>query len=233
MSKVLAIGDIHAKSWILYEVAELIDLYDKVVFLGDFADDWGASPTDSIATWRLVKQMMRSDKVYSVISNHCFAYIHPEIAGRSSGWSPATFALINSPENRDLKDWLLSLPVTIELDGVTFSHAGVTNEWNGDESVYGLWNDTSPIWARPKEFGGNITYKKIPQVIGHNPSKKIWNPAPNIWCIDVFSTTPDGKNIGDQTVLEIINGREFVPTKLSEIKSENNDSSTDFENFLS
>lgn len=213
--KILAVGDIHTKIWILEAVEKILDEYDHVVFCGDYADDWNRPPTDSTATWRCLKALINENpnKVHAVIGNHDFAYLHPQIAGRSTGFSGITYALINDPDHKELKNWLLTLPIIYELDGVTFSHAGITEEWDGEFDLWSIWQDTSPIWARPREFGGYVTYKNIPQVIGHNPSEKIWNPAPNVWCIDTFSTYPDGTPIGDQTVLEIIDG-EFKVRKL-------------------
>jgi hypothetical protein len=233
--KILAVGDVHTKQWMIYEIAEIVDLYDKVVFVGDYADNFNTSPTHSLATWRLLRQLMQSapDKVHAVIGNHDYAYVHPEIAGRSSGWNPVTFTLLNTPENKKLKQWLLSLPITLEFDGVTFSHAGITEQWDGKEDVYSLWNDASPIWARPREFGGNVDYKNIPQVIGHNPSKEIWQPTGSVWCIDTFSEDQQNNVIGDQTMLEIIDGKTFTPINIKEILNENNDDSTSFEDFLS
>lgn len=214
--KVLAVGDIHTKSWIIDEVEQIVEKYDAVVFCGDYADNWNASPAESIATWRLLKMLMDKypKKVFAVIGNHDYAYIHSEIAGRSSGWNNTTYQLINAPENKKQKQWLLSLPAVFELDGVTFSHAGVTEEWNGEFDVYSLWNDQSPIWARPREYGGYVTYKSGPQVIGHNPSETIWNPQDNVWCIDTFSERQDNTPIGDQTVLEIVDGKKFKKIKL-------------------
>ena len=231
--KTLAVGDIHTKSWIFYEIAELVELYDAIVFVGDYVDNWNTSPIKSIAAWKTLHMFMKShpDKVHAVIGNHDYAYIHPEIAGHSSGWNPVTFTLLNSPENKYLKEWLLTLPVTLQVDGVTFSHAGVTNEWNGKEDVQSLWNDVSPIWARPPKFGGRVTYKNIPQVIGHNPSESVWNPEPQVWCIDTFSEHQDNTPIGDQTLLEIIDGKEFNVFELT-TKNDNNDF-TNFEDFLS
>lgn len=208
--KILAIGDIHTKNWIIDEVEKIMDDYDAVVFCGDYADNWNTNPTHSMATWRLLKSLMnQNSKVHAVIGNHDFAYIHPQIAGRSSGWNAVTYQLINSPENKTIKTWLESLPPVLELDGVTFSHAGITEEWNGQTDVWSLWEEVSPIWARPREYGGRITYKKIPQVIGHNASQKIWNPQEGIWCIDTFSENQQNEPIGDQTFLEIIDGKEF------------------------
>lgn len=219
-------GDIHTKSWIITEIERIVHLYDAVVFCGDYADNWNAGPGESMATWRYLKLLMQDNpNVHAVVGNHDYAYIHPQIAGRSSGWNPITYTLINSSENSKLKRWLLSLPPIIELDGVTFSHAGVTEEWDEDMTVLGLWNDTSPIWARPAKFGGRTTYKKIPQVIGHNPSEEIWNPQEGIWCIDTFSETRNNQPIGDHTVLEIVDGKSFTVLKLKEIHENNNNTS--------
>jgi predicted MPP superfamily phosphohydrolase len=214
--KVLAVGDLHTKSWIIDKVEALLPEYDAIVFCGDYADNWNRTPQDTMSTWRYLKAFMQENagKVYAVIGNHDFAYIHQQIAGRSSGWNPVVYALINSPENKDLKEWLESLPAVFELDGVTFSHAGVTEQWNGEFDVWSLWDDKSPIWARPREYGGYVTYKEMPQVIGHNPSETIWNPAPHVWCIDTFSEHRDNTPIGDQTVLKIINGKKFTKVSL-------------------
>ena len=231
MSRILAIGDIHTKTWIIDKVEKIVEDYDAVVFCGDYADNWNTTPGESLATWRLLKMLMDSNpkKVFAVIGNHDYAYIHPEIAGRSSGWNGVTYQLVNAPENKKIKQWLLSLPPILELDGVTFSHAGVTEEWDGDESVAGLWNDTSPIWARPREYGGYVTYKSGPQVIGHNPSETIWNPQENVWCIDTFSEHQDNTPIGDQTVLEIIDGKKFNKIELNKNDDNNNTASVEDE----
>lgn len=233
--KILAVGDVHTKQWMIYEIAEVIDLYDHVIFCGDYADNWNTSGTHSMATWRLLRQLMQSnpEKVHAVIGNHDYAYVHPEIAGRSSGFDPITFTLLNTPENKKIRTWLLSLPAIFELDGVTFSHAGVTNEWDGDQGVYGLWNDNSPIWARPQQMGGRTTYKDIKQVIGHNPSKEIWNPAPNVWCIDTFSEDQQNNFIGDKTMLEIIDGKEFNIINIKEIIDENNSNTSSVKDRVS
>ena len=219
MSKILAVGDLHTKLWMIDSVAELVNFYDYIVFCGDYADNWNTPPAQSIAAWRLLRQFMQEypDKVYAVIGNHDYSYIHPEIAGRSSGWNQVISMLINAPENKKIKEWLLNLPITFKLDGVTFSHAGITEQWDGKEDVSGLWNDVSPIWARPPEFGGQAKYKEILQVIGHNPSKEIWNPQENIWCIDTFSEDQNNNFIGNQTLLEITNGKEFLPVKIKDI----------------
>lgn len=207
MRKTLAIGDIHTKIWIIEKVTKVIDDYDKVIFCGDYADDFGASPQDSIHTWNALKvlQTKNQDKVELIIGNHDYIYVN-DTPSLQSGYNPMTYVLINAPENKNLKAWLAGLPVIIETDGITYSHAGIVNEWDGAEDVTGLWNDTSPLWARPS---GSITYKNIPQVFGHTPSETCYEVEHGVWCIDTFSTMPDGAPFGDGSVLQIIDGKNF------------------------
>lgn len=207
MSKVLAIGDIHTKNWIIKRVSKIIGNYDKVVFCGDYADDFNAGPKDTLSTWKLLKSLQSKykNKVNLVIGNHDYIYVHAT-SSLQTGYNQITQTLINAPENKDLKQWLIDMPTVLEIDGVTYSHAGITNEWSGDQATTGLWNDTSPIWARPH---GSATYKNIPQVFGHTPMETCQEVQPKVWCIDTFSTMPDGSPFGDGSVLEIINGKKF------------------------
>lgn len=50
MSRVLAIGDIHTKIWIIEKVSKIIDNYDNIIFCGDYADDFSANAQDSLNT---------------------------------------------------------------------------------------------------------------------------------------------------------------------------------------
>jgi hypothetical protein len=207
MGKTLAIGDIHTKIWIIEKVTKVINDYDKVIFCGDYADDFSASPQDTIHTWSVLKDLQTKNqgKVELVTGNHDYIYVK-DTPSLQSGYNPMTHVLIDAPENKNLKEWLTGLPVIIEIDGVSYSHAGITNEWSGTEDTASLWNDTSPIWARP---GGSITYKNIPQIFGHTPSKTCYEVKHGVWCIDTFSTMPDGAPFGDGSVLQIIDGKEF------------------------
>lgn len=218
--KVLAVGDIHTKTWILNSVAKLIDDYDAIVFVGDYADDWGASPVLSIETWRSLKvlQALYPNKVHIVSGNHDYIYAY-KTATKQSGYNYVTQTLIDSPENKGLKEWLRDLPIMVKLDGVTYSHAGVTKYWHKAYALdkgYGftgssLWVDGSPMWARPY----TDDYLDIPQVFGHTPSETCWEVKPNVWCIDTFSTYPDGESVGDQTVLKITDGKKFKKVKIN------------------
>lgn len=64
-----------------------------------------------------------------------------------------------------------------------------------------MWNDASPNWLRP-QYGNVRMYKprKLLQVVGHTPMKKIERKGNVISC-DVFSTYRDGRQIGTEEFL--------------------------------
>lgn len=211
--KILAVGDIHTKIWIIDLVESVIDNYDAVVFVGDYADDFGAGPMDSINTWYRLMDLFKAypDKVKAVKGNHDYIYTvkTPTI---QSGYDYKTQLLINSPEHKKLKNWLVSLPLMIEVDGVLYAHAGIDERWDGSQDVSSMWQNISPIWTRPDW----AQYKKIPQVVGHTPSQTCWEVEDNIWCIDTFSTYPNGKPYGDGTMLVVTDGTKFEKIKIND-----------------
>lgn len=218
--KVLAVGDIHTKLWIIEAVKSVVDNYDTIVFVGDYVDDWGKSPDESIKSWQALKDFQDKypEKVKLVIGNHDYIYLHhtPTI---SSGYNKLTQLLINSKENAGLKAWLYTIPVTLDIDGVTYSHAGITDTFEMEYmNSWDLWNDDSPLWARPNY---NV-YTLTPQVFGHTPSRTCHRVTENIWCIDTFSTYPDGSPVGDHTVLEVTDGKKFNKIKLETNNDNNN-----------
>lgn len=222
MSKILAIGDIHTKQWILDLVENVIHKYDRVIFLGDYIDDWEAEPMQNI---NILKRMYdfeqwHEDKVRLVIGNHDYGYAF-NTPTTHSGFSPMTHTLLHVPENKYLVDWLRNMQVIYEEDDVFYSHAGITEEWqkqfSDSFSVKSLWSPISPIWARPDE----VTYSEIKQVIGHNTYETCLQLTPTVWCIDTFSTYPNGIPVGDYTVLEIVNGEQFNKINLKN-KNDNN-----------
>lgn len=204
--KVLAVGDIHQKSWILNKVDKLVKDYDKIVFVGDYADDFGAKSAERIDIWREMKafEAKHSPKVKLLVGNHDFVYLHDKYAGVYTGWDGVAQLLLNS--NTELKKWLQALPLVEVIDGITYSHAGITDSWDNETPL----QDDGPLWVRP-QWG--FVYKEG-QVFGHTPSETCWEVQKNVWCIDTFSTYKDGTPFGDQTVLEIIDGKEFRKIKL-------------------
>lgn len=231
MSKVLAVGDIHTKLWIIDAVSKLIPNYDKVVFVGDYADDWDSGPLQTLETWKALKNLEEKyrNKVKILAGNHdyIYAYKTPTLQG---GYNNLTQTLLNVPEGQYLKEWLKGLAITVSIDDVFYSHAGMTKQWLGSRDVEDLWDDTSPLWARP----GDADYKRnflgngyLKQVFGHTPSPTCYEVHPEVWCIDTFSTYPDGTPVGDGTVLEIIDGKIFNKIKLE--TKDGNDNTTGVE----
>lgn len=222
--RVLAVGDIHTKHWIIDRVEELLNnrpikdphnispVYDKIVFCGDYADNWQTPWTASLETWYKLKKLKNKykDRVELVLGNHDYSYVYP--TSGNSGHEYLLQQLLHTPEHDKLRKWMEKLPIYITIDGVTYSHAGITEEWDGVETPESLWKDDSPLWKRPYET--HTTYKNIPQVFGHTPSRTCHRITENIWCIDTFSQYRDGSPIGDQTVLRVTDGVSFEKVKL-------------------
>lgn len=117
--------------------------------------------------------------------------------------------------------------VVQRVDNVWFSHAGVTEDYalrlvgknthkdgtswaededtifnfTNDDNIHSLWEEDSPVWARPQDRWGRQEemYKaeKIMQVVGHTPMKKI-TFVDNLLSTNVFSTYQDGTPIGER-----------------------------------
>jgi predicted phosphodiesterase len=221
--KVLAVGDIHTKLWIIDEVEKIIDNYDAVVFVGDYADDWNASPLRTIETYIKLHdfQVKYFNKVHVIMGNHDYIYVN-NIPMKSSGYNYSTQHLLNMPENKKYKAWISAMPILREIDGVIYTHAGITDAWEYEGEIR---SHGSPLWARPGDSidstdrYGTDKYLNIPQVFGHTPSDTCWEVQPNVWCIDTFSTYQDGTPVGDWTVLEIEDGTKFTKRK---IQNDNN-----------
>lgn len=207
--KVLAVGDIHTKKWIVDKVDEIADNYDKVVLIGDYADEWKAKAMDNIDIWRAVRELEKKHgNVTALIGNHDYSYALTSnmFGGRIS---EITYFILKNPENKDLAEWVSNLPVHTTIDNVTYSHAGITEKWL--DSSRKLTLNCGPLWVRPTKF---TVYAPGKQVFGHTPSKTCREVRPGVWCIDTFSKDPYGRDVGDHTVLEIIDGKEFNVIKL-------------------
>ncbi len=104
MGKVLAVGDIHTKIWIVEKVAKLVGDYDKIVFCGDYADDFYAGPQDTLETWKCLRDLKikYQGKVELVMGNHDYIYVN-DTPSLQSGYNSTTQFLISMPENKDLR----------------------------------------------------------------------------------------------------------------------------------
>ena len=132
--KLAAIGDIHTKLWIINQAKKLLPNYDKMIFLGDYVDDWDASPE---ASYETVKQLIDlklqyPKKVILLAGNHCQS---EGFAGsfRCSGFREETHQLVKDLyKTRDNGNAPL-FQIAYSKGSYLFTHAGVTNQF---------WKDT-------------------------------------------------------------------------------------------
>ncbi len=60
-----------------------------------------------------------------------------------------------------------------------------------------LWQDDSPIWARPQYGEMRLYPQDVFQVVGHTPVRTALEEG-NLLTLDNFSTYRDGRPIGDE-----------------------------------
>lgn len=124
--KHLIIGDLHGKD-IWQEIN--INLYDKIVFVGDYVDHWTLPDRTIRFNLENVIKLKRQylDKIELLLGNHDVQYLHyPHYL--CSGFRPAmqrslTFLF---RENADL------FKVAYQKENTIISHAGITNNWFND-----------------------------------------------------------------------------------------------------
>lgn len=144
--KILCVGDIHAKPWVVHAVSLIVDDYDEVIFLGDYVDDWGAAPAMSRAALEAVTILARRhDNVVLLRGNHDFSeyYGYTKREFMCSGFNIGTH---NECQLIYQNNWDKMHTVHIARAGVDspqddyfISHAGITNGW---------WKQWGEYWDR-------------------------------------------------------------------------------------
>lgn len=124
--KCLFCGDLHTKHHIFDRVKQLGADYDKVIFLGDYCDDWDTVPD---ASYNLLKSLIdykiaNPDKVILLLGNHDLSEWQSGVF-RCSGFNPLTSNLI-TPLMHD--NWQ-HFQIACLIDGWLCSHAGFTASW--------------------------------------------------------------------------------------------------------
>lgn len=230
--KVLCVGDIHAKTWILPRVEQVLEEehVDKVVLMGDYLDDWEATPADNeLVAKQITKLKERYQKKLVILwGNHDLSNIRKG-AFICSGYNPANVVAANILSK-------LPLQFAFGADSVLFTHAGVTKAWcksvglqepiaysaeyfaedlnklraecyNRTGSARGGIDDPSPIWADLEELRVDAV-ENLNQVVGHTPVKQCVKYTPSgaylggeIIACDTFSTYPNGLQYGNETIL--------------------------------
>jgi hypothetical protein len=201
--KLLVIPDIHTHYQKAERIIEKFYKTHKLIFLGDYFDQFGDTPEVNADTAQWLKTTMNSypDWIY-LYGNHCVHY-HPNFSIMCSGFSTKKKIAIN--EVLSIEDWNKLKYFHFE-NGYWFSHAGITKYWfqhplkEGinidnvqriiDDSVEKLKirdSTDNSIWAASHKRGGispvgSILWedwkdleliKGFRQVVGHTPIHRI------------------------------------------------------------
>lgn len=130
--RLAVIGDLHTKLGVFHQAKELVKDYDKLIFLGDYVDDWLAKPEDSK---QILKELIALKKKYPkkitlLLGNH---ELSEWLGGRfkCSGYSEQTHRLVKPllDKHEDL------FQLAEAVDGYLFTHAGLTKSWARDISM--------------------------------------------------------------------------------------------------
>ncbi len=224
--RILVIPDIHLKPWIVDGAEEILEQHkpDATVFLGDVPDDWNQQyniPLYERTFDRVIDYCHEhADYTWFCYGNHDISYIWKMMQSGFSGHAADTVRY----KLEELKKVLPSGHIAFmhAINGCLFSHAGLTREFalanldkNEDpeaiakavNSLHGgiLWEEDSPIWARPQGKQTEYSYEKmwpagILQVVGHTPTVEILIQG-DMLSVDVFSTDRDGSPVGNQELV--------------------------------
>lgn len=219
MSRVLCIPDVHLKPVMFDKAEKILDSgqADFAIQLGDIVDDWGEEFNIDLYE----RTLNRAAKFYEghpdtlwVVGNHDYGYLHKEYGRRETGHSKFTEIFI--------VPLLEKLPQQIAhiVDGVLFTHAGLTLDWmNRRLEKVGykeekppidrlahiinyatpeeLWQEDGPIWARP-HLDRLALYPVKLQVCGHTPVRDL-RCLDGLLETDTHSTYKNGAPFGDKS----------------------------------
>ncbi|MCR5092927.1 MAG: metallophosphoesterase [Lachnospiraceae bacterium] len=217
MAKVFIVPDVHLKHWMFDDADKLLASLkvDRVVLLGDLVDDWNCETEFDLYrdTLKRATKFIKEHDALFCYGNHDCSYLWER---DESGYSPAARQVVLDGL------WELEDSVREEnrafmhrIDNTLFSHAGLTSafvddflggvsddieEMLGDINHMGedLWNEESPIWARPQDYEGylHLCPEEMFQVVGHTPVSEPLRQG-QLLTLDTFSTYPNGRPIGD------------------------------------
>lgn len=125
-NKLLCVGDLHTKQHILDAIQPRFAEYERVVFLGDYCDDWVAMPEDSYYLLKSLVELKQQqpERIILLLGNHDLS----EWLGSRfscSGFNYNTHALVKPffDEHQDL------FQLAFCWHKIVFTHAGITTGW--------------------------------------------------------------------------------------------------------
>lgn len=124
--KILVCGDLHTKVHILDKVAEKVKDYDRIIFLGDYVDEWNKPPKASFEMLNRVLRLKKQfpTKIILLCGNHDLSeWIGQNF--RCSGWNPNTSFFTNELYSRNQELFCVAHTEA----SILFTHAGVESNW--------------------------------------------------------------------------------------------------------
>lgn len=126
MARVLVIPDSHLNVENIERGVELAKkkFADHIVLLGDYFDNWDATYEDYEKMAKYLKNLLRTNPiVVPLYGNHELSYIDP-LRFRASGYRGYCADIVTNCVKNDHR-----FLYAFALDGVLYSHAGVTKNW--------------------------------------------------------------------------------------------------------
>lgn len=203
--KVLFVGDVHNHTYIFNDIKKLDEKYNfnKIIFLGDYVDDWNTTNKESLETLDKVIELKtnNSEKYIFCIGNHELSYLGYPCSGHQKEFD--NLVRLKLIQNIDK----FVLYTEVELNHKTFycSHAGFVNDYLINElqpndtkwqnnikllndnildklellnrcSYYrgGRYPYSSFVWADQRELAwDDLSIFLKHQIVGHTPVKHI------------------------------------------------------------
>lgn len=159
------IPDIHQTTYFLKMVKDNINHVEKLVFLGDYVDNWYSNlwwyipehnPINIINTITDYKKKY-PDKIELLLGNHCLSYISKNpnskrVSGHQHEHDPEIAqAFLNN---------ISLFKIAVEYDGWVISHAGFSNTWVENQQQKGFDKNKETIidWCNKMLLEQNFHY---------------------------------------------------------------------------
>lgn len=155
MSKVLVIPDSHTKINVIEEGLELADKFhaDHIVMLGDYFDDFGATPAQQEDMLTYLKDVLRyRTNIIPLYGNHELSYIGAPCAGH--------MRVVEDTIRNGIKNDYRFL-YAVAFDGVLYTHAGVTQSWLRDNKIL---TENALRYRLTPESGAGVLEDKINRI---------------------------------------------------------------------
>lgn len=127
--KVLFVGDVHNHTYMFDDIERLDKEYnfDRIIFLGDYVDDWETTNKESIDTLNTVFRLKNNnpDKYTFCIGNHELSYMGYPCSGHQYSLGDVVEELLKNNMN------LLDFYAEVTLGNRIFicTHSGITNDY--------------------------------------------------------------------------------------------------------